>query len=98
MERINPTLKDLKAMLFKEHGTDEVALKKPVKTGTQDWRAGGGDPTCTKVRAKSETEFEWYLSDWAYGWYGEDEYCNGVEYPNHLTNKMKIRILNQALG
>lgn len=91
-------LATLKARLFKEHGTNEVKLKKPVKTGTQDWRAGGGDPTCAKVRAKSETEFEWYLNDWAYGWYGENDWCNGVEYPGYLTEPMKIKILTQALG
>ena len=90
-------LAQLKAELFQLHGTNEVKLKKPVKTGTQDWRAGGGDPTCPKVRAKSETEFEWYLNDWAYGWYGEDQWCNGVEYPGYLTVAKKIQILQQAL-
>ena len=94
----NTILATLKARLFKEHGTNEVKLKKPVRTGTQDWRAGGGDPTCAKVRAKSETEFEWYLNDWAYGWYGEDAWCNGVEYPGYLTVELKIKILTQALG
>lgn len=89
-------LATLKSRLFNEHGTSEVKLKKPVVTGTQDWRAGGGDPTCTKVRAKSETEFEWYLDDWAYGWYGEDAWCNGVKH-GYLTVEMKIKILNQAL-
>ena len=53
----NAILATLKSRLFHEHGTSEVKLKKPVVTGTQDWRAGGGDPTCDKVRAKSETEF-----------------------------------------
>ena len=97
-------LANLKGRLFSEHGTNEVKLKKPVRTGTQDWRAGGGDPTCTKVRAKSETEFEWYLNDWAYGWYGEDDYSNGVETKNkngeygHLDDDLKIKILTQALG
>jgi hypothetical protein len=95
---MNGILATLKSRLFKEHGTSEVKLKKPVVTGTQDWRAGGGDPTCDKVRAKSETEFEWYLNDWAYGWYGEDAWCNGVEYPGYLTVEMKIKILTQALG
>lgn len=94
----NAILATLKSRLFKEHGTSEAKLKNPVVTGTQDWRAGGGDPTCTKVRAKSETEFEWYLNDWAYGWYGEDAWCNGVEYPGYLTVEMKIKILTQALG
>ena len=93
----NAILATLKSRLFKEHGTSEVKLKKPVVTGTQDWRAGGGDPTCVKVRAKSETEFEWYLNDWAYGWYGEDDYSNGVD-GGHLTTDLKIKILTQALG
>lgn len=91
-------LAQLKAELFKQHGTAEVKLKNNVKTGTQDWRAGGGDPYCSKVRAKSATEFEWYLNDWAYGWYGEDDWCNGVSYPGHLNTKKKIQILQQALG
>lgn len=90
-------LANLKGRLFCEHGTNEVKLKKPVRTGTQDWRAGGGDPTCTAVRAKSETEFEWYLEDWAYGWYGEDDYSNGVD-GGHLTTDLKIKILTQSLG
>jgi hypothetical protein len=94
---MNGILATLKSRLFKEHGTSEVKLKKPVVTGTQDWRAGGGDPTCVKVRAKSETEFEWYLNDWAYGWYGEDDYSNGVD-GGHLTTDLKIKILTQALG
>ena len=93
----NAILATLKSRLFKEHGTSEVKLKKPVVTGTQDWRAGGGDPTCVKVRAKSETEFEWYLNDWAYGWYGENDYSNGVD-GGHLTTDLKIKILTQALG
>ena len=94
---MNGILATLKSRLFKEHGTSEVKLKKPVVTGTQDWRAGGGDPTCVKVRALSETEFEWYLEDWAYGWYGEDDYSNGVD-GGHLTTDLKIKILTQALG
>ena len=97
-------LAQLKAELFKIHGTDEVKLKNRVQTGTQDWRAGGSNPTCDKVRAKSATEFEWYLNDWAYGWYGEDDYSNGVgtrgkngDY-GHLDTPLKIKILQQALG
>lgn len=93
----NAILANLKGRLFNEHGTNEVKLKKPVVTGTQDWRAGGGDPTCTKVRAVDETEFFWYLNDWAYGWYGEDDYSNGVD-GGQLTTELKIKILTQALG
>jgi hypothetical protein len=93
----NAILATLKSRLFHEHGTSEVKLKKPVVTGTQDWRAGGGDPTCTKVRAVDEKEFFWYLNDWAYGWYGEDDYSNGVD-GGHLTTDLKIKILTQALG
>jgi len=91
-------LATLKNQLFTQHGTDEVKLKRNVKTGKQDWRAGGSDPCCSKVRMKSATEFEWYLNDWAYGWYGEDAWCNGVDYPGHLTVSKKIQILQQALG
>lgn len=93
----------LKARLFNEHGTNEVKLKNPVVTGKEDWRAGGGDPTCVMVRAKSETEFEWYLNDWAYGWYGENSRSNGVSTENengeigYLDDNLKIKILTQAL-
>lgn len=93
----NEYLSKLRADLFRIHGTNEVKLKRRVKTGKQDWRAGGGDPTCDKVRAKSATEFEWYLCDWAYGWYGENQWCNGVSHPGYLTTKKKIQILQQAL-
>jgi hypothetical protein len=44
-----------------------------------------------------EKEFFWYLNDWAYGWYGEDDYSNGVD-GGHLTTDLKIKILTQALG
>ena len=88
----------LKEQLFAQHGTDEVKLKKAVKTGKQDWRAGGCDPCCSKVRMKSATEFEWYLNDWAYGWYGENDWCNGVSNTGYLTVSKKIQILQQATG
>ena len=94
----NEYLAQLKAEVFRLHGTNEVKLHRNVQTGEQDWRAGGGDPYCGEIRMKSETEFEWYLHDWAYGWYGENQWCNGVSYPGYLTTKLKIKILQQALG
>ena len=93
----------LKKELYSKHGNKAVKLKKPVVVGKEDWQAGGGEPTCEKVRAIDETEFEWYLEYWGYGWYGEDDRCNGVTKPvstfsEHLDIDLKIKILERALG
>lgn len=87
-------LADLKAKLFRKFGTQEIKVN--MKLGKQDW-ASGSTPYCTAIRAISETSFEWYLEDWAYGWY-PCEIGNHCQTKWHFGIDKQKKLLRRVLG